>query len=220
MRAYRALPELPPAQACDPGSSRIVADGGPRPAPLRRPARRGRGASARPAARPAPFSVACPRLGTGRGAPSRRPRRAAYRLRSAHDRGAVGDRGSLPRRAESSGGRQAADDRLQGVERVLGNTLAHLRSALSESGLVALPADHLGWLVTAVIVGQMPSIPNMAPEVADRLARDAGRPTPSISGQRAASERRLGLAAIQIDGAAGRTHRQSRLDQPVPDFQA
>ena len=59
------------------------------------------------------------------------------------------------------------------VERSLRAALDHLRSALADTSFAALPPDNLGWLVTVAIVGPFPWTPNVAPEVIDRLVRDA-----------------------------------------------
>ena len=91
-----------------------------------------------------------------------------------------------------------------GVERTLQSALSHLHATLSDPGLASLPPDHLGWLVTATVVGQLPLIPDIAPEVADRLTRDAVT-YPEQFGPASRLRTVNGLAAIQIDGTAGRT---------------
>jgi DNA-directed RNA polymerase specialized sigma24 family protein len=59
------------------------------------------------------------------------------------------------------------------VEGPLRAALDHLRRALADTSFRSLPPDHLGWLVTVTIVGQFPWAPDIAPEVTDRLVRDA-----------------------------------------------
>jgi RNA polymerase sigma-70 factor (ECF subfamily) len=60
-----------------------------------------------------------------------------------------------------------------GVERALSGALGHLHGVLEDPGLRVLPSDQLGWLATITIVGHFTAAPNVAPEVTDRLERDA-----------------------------------------------
>ena len=204
MRAYRALPELPAGTVVRPWLLSIVAM-------VARAQRRFVDRPDEDEARalvlpPGPRLSASPVLGWAQAAalhPDVRDElRAGFGLLTTEERLAIAAR-YLVELSRAEAAKLLMTDS-EGVERVLMNTLAHLRSALSDPGLVALPADHLGWLVTAVIVGQMPSIPNVAPEVADRLARDAVT-YPEQFGPASRVRTVSGLAAIQIDGAAGRT---------------
>ena len=58
--------------------------------------------------------------------------------------------------------------------------------------------------MTATIVGLLPMVPNVAPEVAERLLRDAVT-YPEHFGPARRMQSVGGMAAIPIDGTAGQT---------------
>jgi DNA-directed RNA polymerase specialized sigma24 family protein len=203
MRAYRALPELPPGTPVRPWLLSIVATvARAQRRFLDRPDEDEARALELPAGR---RLSASPVLGWAQAAalyPDVRDElRAGFGLLTTEERLAIAARYLIDLSRAQAAKLLMTD--ADGVERMLQATLAHLRSTLSDPGLAAMPADHLGWLVTAVIVGQLPMIPNVAPEVADRLARDAVTyPEQFGPASRMRMRSVTGLAAIPIEGAA------------------
>jgi hypothetical protein len=95
------------------------------------------------------------------------------------------------------------------VERSLKSALVHLRSTQSEPTILSLPSDHLGWLATATVVGQLPAIPDVAPEVAERLIRDAVT-YPELFGAARRMQVVAGMAAIPVDSGVSQSQAPRR----------
>jgi RNA polymerase sigma-70 factor (ECF subfamily) len=95
------------------------------------------------------------------------------------------------------------------VERSLQSALRHLRSTQSDPAILSLPSDHLGWLSTATIVGQLRAIPDVAPEVAERLIRDAVT-YPEQLGSARRMQVVAGMAAIQVEGGVSQSQASRR----------
>jgi RNA polymerase sigma-70 factor (ECF subfamily) len=204
MRAYRALPELPPGTPVRPWLLATVATVA---RAQRRFLDRPEEGDALSLEVPAgPHLTASPVIGWAQAAalhPDLRDQlRAGFGLLTSEERLAIAARYLVGlNRAEAGTLLMTEPD---AVERALQSALMHLRATLTDGHLTSLPPDHLGWLVTATIVGQVPVIPNVAPEVADRLARDAVT-YPEHFGSARRMQSVGGLAAIPVDGTAGRS---------------
>jgi RNA polymerase sigma-70 factor (ECF subfamily) len=172
LRGYRALPELPPGTAIRPWLIGIASG-------IARSQRRSTDRWFERDTRPFPASGAAPLAADDPGwslvaslPPDVRDElRSAFELLTWSERLAIAARylvGATRSEAAKLIGIEPA-----GVERALEGALRHLRSAITDRILITLPPDRLGWLATMAIVGHFTAAPNVAPEVTDRLERDA-----------------------------------------------
>jgi RNA polymerase sigma-70 factor (ECF subfamily) len=204
MRAYRALPEVPEGTALRPWLLTTVAQvARAQRRFLDRPEEDEARALELPAGQRMP---ATPVPGWDQAAalhPSTREQlRAGFALMGADERLAIAARYLVGLNRAEAAMLLATDS--AAVEKALQSALQHLRSTQPDPRIAMLPPDHLGWLVTATIVGQLPMIPNVAPEVAERLLRDAVT-YPELFGAARRMQSVAGMAAIPVDATAGQT---------------
>jgi RNA polymerase sigma-70 factor (ECF subfamily) len=199
MRAYRALPELPAGTPVRPWLLSTVAQvARAQRRFLDRPEEDESRALELPAG---PRVPATPVIGWDQAAalhPDARDQiRAAFGRLTSDERLAIAAR-YLVGMTRSEAARMLSIE-MDAVERALQGAMDHLRATLPDPRIASMPPDHLGWLTTATIVGQLPWLPNVAPDVMERLMRDAVT-YPELFGPSRRMQSVEGLAAIPVDG--------------------